>query len=159
MKPIFAGILLFFLASNTIAQSSDSGWIEITNVSSVLSNGKGRYYAVNEKEDRTEIDLIYYSESGVITCDTGAVVLFQNLPNPFINQTIIRFYVRENIQQAQLNLYDSSGKLVVEFSLTEKGNGEVKVLKPALPFGIYSYVLLIEGVNVASRTMEKQQTK
>lgn len=133
MKSIFAGILLIFLASHAIAQTIDSGWIEITDVSSVLSNGKGRYYAVNEKEDRTEIDLVYRSESGVITCDTGAVVLFQNLPNPFIDQIIIRFYVRENIQQAQLNLYDSRGKLIVEFPLTEKGYGEVKVLKPHYP--------------------------
>lgn len=156
MKPIFAGILFIFLVSHAIAQTSDSGWVWISKAQRVVSHGKGRYYAINEKEDRTEIDLVYRSESGITTCDTGAVVLFQNLPNPFTDQTTIRFYVRENVQQTQLNLYDERGELVVEFPLTGQGYGEIKVRKPALKPGTYHYTLVIDGISVVSRELTKE---
>lgn len=156
MKPIFAGIFFILLVSNAVAQNTGPSWFYIEKAQKLIAAENGTNYIVHENRDQTVVDIMYSSEGGRNIVDTGAVILYQNVPNPFTEQTTIRFYVRENVQQAQLNIYADNAKLIFEFPLTERGYGEIKVRKPALKPGTYNYALIINGVNVASRVMEKQ---
>lgn len=45
--------------------------------------------------------------------ETNSFTLFQNSPNPFKDQTTIRFFIK-NRTEARLSIYDNSGKVVFE---------------------------------------------
>ncbi|MCE9537685.1 MAG: tail fiber domain-containing protein, partial [Bacteroidetes bacterium] len=51
------------------------------------------------------------------------VVLDQNVPNPFAEQTTINYFLPDNVVRAQIIFLDQAGKLIKAVDLTEKGKG------------------------------------
>lgn len=71
--------------------------------------------------------------------------LFQNAPNPFNTTTIIQCYVPEEIQNAQICIYNMSGVRVLCFNILERGYVSTQVQAGSLSSGIYTYVLMGDG--------------
>jgi len=88
--------------------------------------------------------------------DAQAVVLEQNVPNPFAEQTTINYSLPDNTVKAQMLFYNAEGKLIQSTELTQKGKGTLNVFASDLSSGIYTYTLVVDGKIIETRKMVKQ---
>jgi hypothetical protein len=88
--------------------------------------------------------------------DEQSVVLDQNIPNPFAEQTAIDYFLPENTVRAQMLFYNSTGNLIKSVELQQKGKGRLNVFANDLTNGIYTYTLVVDGKIVATKKMIKQ---
>ncbi|MBL0329375.1 MAG: tail fiber domain-containing protein [Bacteroidetes bacterium] len=89
--------------------------------------------------------------------DGQAIVLEQNVPNPFAEQTTINYFLPDNVVKAQMLFYNVSGKLIQSVDLNERGKGSLNVFASDLSNGIYTYTLVVDGKIVETKKMVKQQ--
>ncbi|MEO1414486.1 MAG: tail fiber domain-containing protein [Bacteroidota bacterium] len=82
----------------------------------------------------------------------GEAELMQNTPNPFTEQTTIRYNLPENFESAVLFVYDMNGRQVNSFNnLSRKGS--LTIEGSTLDAGMYIYSLIIDGQEVATKRM------
>jgi hypothetical protein len=86
----------------------------------------------------------------------STIVLDQNVPNPFAEQTIINFSIPATVVKAQIHFYDGNGKLIQSVDVAERGLGSLTVFGSDLSTGTYTYTLVADGVVVATKKMMKQ---
>ncbi len=82
-------------------------------------------------------------------------ILYVNIPNPFSDETTIRYYVPENTGSAVMIFYDEMGNQVKEVELAKKGNNSIILNTTKLASGIYSYSLVVDGKIVDTKKMIK----
>ncbi len=92
----------------------------------------------------------------VTLSNRSAIVLDQNVPNPFAEQTIINFSIPETVQKAQIHFYDGNGRFMNSVEVTERGLGSLTVFGSDLSTGVYTYTLVADGQVVATKKMMKQ---
>ena len=80
-------------------------------------------------------------------------VLYQNTPNPFNIETVIRYYIPENTGQSTLLIFDMQGTLKKQLQIVIIGNGSVTVSASELPAGMYIYSLIVDGREIDSKRM------
>ena len=83
-----------------------------------------------------------------------AVVLEQNTPNPFAEQTTINYYIPEGSGTAQVVFFDMLGRTIKSID-AKCGYGSLTVFASNLSQGQYSYALFINGQQIASKSMLK----
>lgn len=105
---------------------------------------------LNDRISKLEKALSSVSMNEMNGKQINGVSLQQNQPNPFNQNTIIRYTV-PNGANAQIMIYDASGKLVRTLQATQSGQSQISAgeLKP----GTYKYALVTNGNVVASKTM------
>jgi len=82
--------------------------------------------------------------------DASSVVLEQNQPNPCNQATTIHYKIPAG-ENAQIIIYNSAGALVKTMRATE--NGQVQIHAGELKAGTYSYALVVDGKQLASKKM------
>jgi Concanavalin A-like lectin/glucanases superfamily/Chaperone of endosialidase len=87
--------------------------------------------------------------------DKNAVVLNQNVPNPFAESTVITYNIPHNFSKAQIIFSTNEGKVVKAVDITEK-SGSLNVFANDLSNGIYQYSLVVDGKTIETKTMIKQ---
>lgn len=80
-------------------------------------------------------------------------VLEQNIPNPFRENTVIKYYLPEGTISAQMQISDLNGNLLKSFNLQGKGFGQVLITGGSFKAGTYIYSLIINGNRVNSKRM------
>ncbi len=88
--------------------------------------------------------------------DVQTIVLEQNVPNPFAEQTTINYNLPDNTVKAQMLFYNSQGKLIQSVELVQKGKGQLNVFASDLTNGVYTYTLVVDGKVIATKKMIKQ---
>jgi hypothetical protein len=83
------------------------------------------------------------------------IVLDQNVPNPFAEQTVINFSIPESVKKAQILFHDGMGKLLQAVDIQQRGLGSITVFGSDLSAGTYTYTLVADGINVATKRMVK----
>jgi hypothetical protein len=83
----------------------------------------------------------------------GEILLSQNTPNPFVEQTVINYFLPENISEAQMNFYNSNGSLIKTVDLKEKGAGSITIHAANLKSGTYSYSMIADGKIIDTKKM------
>jgi hypothetical protein len=96
------------------------------------------------------------NQTDVTLSNSESIVLNQNVPNPFAEQTTITYNLPESVKKAQLLFYDASGKLIKAVDLDGRGKGQVNVFANDLSSGIYSYALIVDGQIADTKRMVKQ---
>jgi hypothetical protein len=89
--------------------------------------------------------------------DGQTIILDQNSPNPFSEQTTINYFLPDNVVKAQMLFYNVSGKLIQSVDLNERGKGSLNVFAQDLTNGIYTYTLVVNGKIIETKKMVKQQ--
>lgn len=79
--------------------------------------------------------------------------LFQNTPNPFNQNTTIRFSLTQEVKTAYLYIFNMQGTLVKSFPLNERGESIVSITAQELNPGMYIYTLTADGREVDSKRM------
>ncbi|MEP7169645.1 MAG: T9SS type A sorting domain-containing protein, partial [Bacteroidota bacterium] len=82
-------------------------------------------------------------------------ILYQNQPNPFDHSTTIRYFISENANAPKIIFQDETGRTINETSITERGQGSLKINAESLNSGIYTYSLQIDGKIIDSKKMMK----
>jgi len=96
-------------------------------------------------------------EKSIELGSTESIVLNQNVPNPFAEQTTITWFIPSNTTGvAQLMFYNTNGIMIKSVDITEKGAGKLNVFANDLSSGIYSYALILDGKVISTKKMDKQ---
>lgn len=80
-------------------------------------------------------------------------MLYQNTPNPFSENTVIKYYIPTNAQMAVITIKTTDGKELKKFIVEEKGNGQIIISGGALANGAYIYEMIIDSKLVGSYKM------
>jgi hypothetical protein len=81
--------------------------------------------------------------------------LFSADPNPFSESTIIRWSLPDDFSHAVIYFYDDKGNRINQYTITEKGNGQLQLFGSRLSSGVYSYTLVVDNRIVETRRMAK----
>lgn len=88
--------------------------------------------------------------------DVKSIVLDQNTPNPFAEQTSITYNLTDGVQKAQMLFYNVDGKLINSVDLeTKQGRGQLNVFASDLSNGMYTYTLVVDGTIIDTKRMVK----
>lgn len=81
-------------------------------------------------------------------------ILYQNIPNPFNNASVIKYYIPTWASSANLVISDDIGKIISNEELFEKGaNGKLHVNAEGLSIGVYQYTLYINQTVIDTKKM------
>ncbi len=109
--------------------------------------------AIMQNDEQTQNAIVNQLE--VILKDETSIVLEQNVPNPFAEQTVINYYIPESVQRAQIHFYNLEGQLINTVEINELGNGQLKVFGSDLSSGTYTYTLVADGQVITTKKMVK----
>ena len=92
--------------------------------------------------DNIEVKRIHLKTVEKIEALANEYHLYQNIPNPFVDGTVISFFLPQQ-ETVRLVIYDNTGKQVFEVSsIMEAGHNEIPVKATSLRHaGIYYYTL------------------
>ena len=81
------------------------------------------------------------------------IILNQNSPNPFSEETYITYVIPENVSKAMIIIFDNSGVVMKRVTIEERGEGSIHVFAEKLSAGIYSYSLVADGKTIDTKKM------
>lgn len=82
-----------------------------------------------------------------------AMKVYQNVPNPFNEVTIIQCYIPQSIQKAELCVYNMQGVQIKCLTVSERGMVNVQIQAGQLPAGVYTYLLIGNGKTSDAKQM------
>jgi hypothetical protein len=88
--------------------------------------------------------------------DKDAIVLNQNVPNPFAEQTTITYNVPASVGKAQLIFFNTNGQVIQTVDIKTRGKGKVNVFASDLSSGLYNYTLVADGKVIDSKKMVRE---
>jgi hypothetical protein len=108
-------------------------------------NGKTPIWGAQTQEDYT---------AAIIEDNEMAVsILYQNHPNPFHQETTIRYYIPESVKNASLHIYDMQGIEIESYFLASRGYSSTILGDTKLIPGMYLYALIADGKEVDTKRM------
>jgi hypothetical protein len=84
--------------------------------------------------------------------DITGFQMSQNIPNPFTNETVIKYTLPQTVTQASMVVYDLTGKQITSFPIN-KNNSSVTITSEKLSAGIYIYSIVADGQLLDSKRM------
>ena len=91
----------------------------------------------------------------VTLTNRSTIILDQNVPNPFAEQTVINFSIPETVKKAQIHFYNQEGRIIQTVDVIERGLGSITVFGADLSSGVYTYTLVADGQIVSTKKMMK----
>ncbi len=120
---------------------------QLDSIKSVLSGNNTKTTSGGKNVSVIDIEL----------SDADVIVLNQNVPNPFAEQTTITYNIPQNVTFAQILFYDINGRQIKAVDINKKGKGQLNVFANDLSNGVYSYTLIVDGKIFETKKMVKQQ--
>ncbi|HRN95746.1 MAG TPA: T9SS type A sorting domain-containing protein, partial [Chitinophagales bacterium] len=84
------------------------------------------------------------------------IILNQNTPNPFAEQTTISYFLPDNIKTAAIIFYNAEGREINRAEIATRGKGAINVYAQDLSSGVYSYTLIADGNVIDTKRMVKR---
>ena len=103
---------------------------------------------VDEKTERNTRTATAVSASAV----SDGNVLYQNTPNPFKEQTTIRFTLADDARDASVCIFDMTGKMLRKLPVS-LGDSSVSLNGWELGEGMFLYTLIVNGREVDTKRM------
>jgi prefoldin subunit 5 len=134
---------------DSIIQSLDSRLTQLEQLITQCCNA-----AQNRVNNNSQNEAIAMLE--VTLSSKNVVVLNQNVPNPFAEQTSISFQIPDDVKYAQMIFTDNLGKIIKTMDIEQRGKGVITVFADDLSTGVYTYTLIIDGKAIDSKRMIKK---
>lgn len=94
------------------------------------------------------------SESdNVINSNIDDPKLYQNSPNPFTQNTEIKYFIPEKTVSSLLYIFNAQGIIIEKFNIINHGNGSTIINGSMLKAGLYLYSLIIDGKEIDTKRM------
>ena len=95
------------------------------------------------------------NEQVTVSSSLGAEVssLQQNTPNPFNQNTVIKYFIPQQANSAVIKITSANGQEIKSIILAQKGNGQINTEAGSLAAGTYQYTLIVDGKIADSRKM------
>ncbi|RQO30846.1 hypothetical protein DBR32_09010 [Taibaiella sp. KBW10] len=77
----------------------------------------------------------------------------QNVPNPFSQETVVKFNLPTQIVTAYMTVYDLQGKQIKTLPISERGAASITIKADQLKAGMYIYAIIADGKLVSSKRM------
>ncbi|GHT76010.1 hypothetical protein FACS189413_14670 [Bacteroidia bacterium] len=90
--------------------------------------------------------------AAIATINSEAAVLYQNTPNPFTEQTEIRYSIPANTKQAFICIFDMQGAMLKKIDVTKNSN-QITIQGSEFAAGMYLYSLVVDGKEVDTKRM------
>lgn len=90
---------------------------------------------------------------GELEASLGAAKLYQNAPNPWSSETVIRYSLPQSVGKADIYIYDMQGAQLKSIPATGRGESQVRVTARDLKAGMYLYALVADGTLIDSKQM------
>src|ERR1035437_4731963 len=92
-----------------------------------------------------------------VSLSSQSIVLFQNVPNPFKEQTVISYTIPDNLTDVKIVFTDNLGNIIKEVPISSHGPGQLTVYAQDLSSGIYTYTIISNGITIDSKRMVKMK--
>lgn len=116
----------------------------------IIDTQKERIEAL--ESDMTEMKALLAANIGIVASNMPKARLEQNAPNPFSENTTIRFYVPPTAKTAAIEVNAADGKAWKSFNALT-GNGQLVIGAGSMSAGTYTYSLVVDGERIDTRTM------
>ena len=133
-------------AVQELSEQNDRLQAQVTELAELVYTLQGKDAAA---ENRNANKL----STGVQDVAGSGASLQQNSPNPFSQDTQIKFYLPQNIRTASLNIYDLQGKQLKQLVLNQRGESSQLISGSEFAVGIYLYALIADGREVDVKRM------
>lgn len=88
--------------------------------------------------------------------DKDVIVLNQNVPNPFAEQTTITYNVPSSVSKAQIIFFNNLGQVIQTVDIKTRGKGKINVFASDLSSGLYNYSLVADGKVIDNKKMVRE---
>ena len=88
-----------------------------------------------------------------IEASLGAAKLYQNAPNPWSSETVIRYSLPNDVAKADIYIYDMQGLQLKSIPAQGRGESQVTLTARDLKAGMYLYALVADGQLIDSKQM------
>ena len=88
-----------------------------------------------------------------IEVSLGAAKLYQNAPNPWNCETVIRYSLPNDVTRAEIYIYDMQGAQLKSIPAQGRGESQVTLTAHDLKAGMYLYALVADGRLIDSKQM------
>lgn len=112
--------------------------------------------SIEDNENRIDgryIDTTTGKETFIMDEHFSKVQLYQNIPNPFTNNTKIQCFIPEMCKNAELCVFNNLGHKVQCFKISNRNSVEIEINAGSLPAGIYTYILIVDGKATSTKQM------
>lgn len=79
--------------------------------------------------------------------------LYQNAPNPWSSETVIRYCLPQDVAKADIYIYDMQGAQLKCIPAQGRGESQVTITAHGLNAGMYLYALVADGTLIDSKKM------
>ena len=79
--------------------------------------------------------------------------LFDNVPNPFTNETTIQYFIDESFSSAFITIYDMQGRELKRVKIFQKGSGNTIIKGTDLYDGMFLYSLVVDNKIIDTKRM------
>jgi PKD repeat protein len=83
--------------------------------------------------------------------------LYQNFPNPFVDETVIDYFLPEYAENAIIIFHDITGKQVKEITLKQEGESSLLLKSSDLIKGLCFYSLMVNDVKIITKKLIRIQ--
>lgn len=88
-----------------------------------------------------------------IQLNERSAYLEQNQPNPFNQNTLIKYRIPMDAANAVINIFDAKGQLIHSERIVQVGVGEIQIKAGTIVAGTYNYSLVVNGNVVDTKRM------
>lgn len=106
----------------------------------------------NVKGNNEDVKMSRSIATSVTTTNSIGNILYQNTPNPFKEQTSIRFSLADDAQNAAICIFDMTGKMLKKLPIAS-GETSVSINGWELGEGMFLYTLLVNGREIDTKRM------
>ena len=92
-------------------------------------------------------------KGNVIDLSDLTIILDQNSPNPFAEQTTITYTIPEIVKDSKIMFYTVNGVVLKSVQINDRNHGSLTVYGSNLSEGIYTYTLIADGKIIDSKKM------
>ena len=83
----------------------------------------------------------------------GTAKLYQNAPNPWSSETVIRYSLPQTVSNACIYIYDMQGTQLKSIPAQGRGESQITITARDLKAGMYLYALVADGALIDSKQM------
>ena len=94
-----------------------------------------------------------HASQNEIEASLGAAKLYQNAPNPWSSETVIRYSLPNDVAKADIYIYDMQGLQLKSIPAQGRGESQVTLTARDLKAGMYLYALVADGQLIDSKQM------